>query len=155
MSCAARPSLLLKTSSMPNKPRLHRQETKYSCAPACLLMLLDAFGISKTEAEIRRDSKCTPIGTDADDLLAAAKKYGFTGSIKAYYLSFTQLRKELQEGHYPIVYLLQPPEHSVVVVEIDRKGVHVLDPILGERTIPRRLFEEQWKDMRRVTIVIS
>ena len=118
-------------------------------------MVLDALGVSKTEAQIRQDSKCTPEGTEADDLLAAARKYGFTDSIKAYYLSFTQLRKELQEGHYPIVYLLQPPEHSVVVFKVDRKGVHVLDPSRGERTIPRRLFEEQWQGLRRVTLVIS
>jgi ABC-type bacteriocin/lantibiotic exporter with double-glycine peptidase domain len=155
MSCAARASLLLKKSLMPNKPRLHKQETKYSCAPACLLMVLDAFGISRTEAEIRHDSKCTRIGTDPDDLLAAARKYGFTASIKSYHLSFTQLRKQLQEGHYPIVYLLDTQEHSVVVCEIDRKGVHVLDPIRGERTIPRKLFEEQWGPMRRVTLVVS
>lgn len=118
-------------------------------------MVLDALGVPKTEAQIRLDSKCTPEGTDPDDLLAAARKYGFAASIKAYHLSLTQLRKQLQEGHYPIVYLLQPPEHSVVVVDIDRKGVHVLDPIRGERTIPRKVFEEQWEPMRRVTIVIS
>lgn len=125
-------------------------------------MVLDALGISRTEAQIREDSKCTSEGTDPDNLLAAARRYGFTGSIKAYYLSFNQLRKHLQEGHHPIVYLLvsllpdaQPEEHSVIVFEIDRKGVHVLDPIRGELTIPRRLFEEQWGDMRRVTIVIS
>jgi ABC-type bacteriocin/lantibiotic exporter with double-glycine peptidase domain len=118
-------------------------------------MVLDALGVARTEAELRRDSKCTPEGTEPDDLVKAAKKYGFVSSIKDYYLSFNQLRKRLRQGHYPIVYLLQPPEHSVVVYKIDRKGVHVLDPILGERTIPRRLFEEQWEDMRRVTIVIS
>jgi ABC-type bacteriocin/lantibiotic exporter with double-glycine peptidase domain len=118
-------------------------------------MVLDPLGISKTESQIRQDSKCTREGTSVDDLLAAARKYGLTGSIKAYSLSVTQLRKHLKEGHYPIVYLLQPPEHSVVVFKLDRKGVHVLDPILGERTIPTRLFEEQWEGMRRVTIVIK
>jgi predicted double-glycine peptidase len=126
-------------------------------------MVLDALGVSKTEAQIREDSRCTSEeGTDPDDLLAAARKYGFTRSIKVYYLSFNQLRKQLQEGHHPIVYLLvsllpdtQPEKHSVIVFEIDRKGVHVLDPIRGELTIPRGLFEEQWEDMRRVTIVVS
>lgn len=147
---------------MPNKPRLHMQETEYSCAPACLLMVLDACGVSKTEAEIRQDSNCESDGTEPDDLVEAAKKYGFVASSAKEYLSFNQLRKRLQQGQYPIVFLsvrsspdIHPQVHSVVVFEIDRTGVHVLDPILGERTIPRILFEDQWVPMRRVTIVVS
>lgn len=125
-------------------------------------MVLKAFGVSRTEAEIRQDSKCKPEGTEPDDLVEAAKKYGFASSMKERYLSFNQLRKRLQQGHYPIVYLgvslltdTRAQKHSVVVFEIDREGVHILDPVLGERTIPRRIFEEQWEDMHRVTIVIS
>jgi ABC-type bacteriocin/lantibiotic exporter with double-glycine peptidase domain len=147
---------------MPNKPPLHYQETDYSCAPACLLMVLNALGVSRTEAEIRQDSKCTPEGTEPDALVEAAKKYGFAGSIKKHRLSFNQLRKRLQHGHYPIVYLgvslstdSRSQKHSVVVFEIDRTGVHILDPIRGQLTIPKEVFEEQWEDMDRVTIVIS
>lgn len=122
-------------------------------------MVLDALGVSLTESEIRHESKCTPEGTEPDNLVDAAKKYGFVSTIKQErYLSFNQLRKRLQQGHYPIVYLAvsalpdtRSQIHSVVVVGFDSKGVHVLDPFRGELTIPRRLFEEQ----HRVTILIK
>jgi len=108
-------------------------------------MVLNAFGVSRTEAEIRQDSKCTPEGTEPDDLVEAAKTYGFASSIKKRYLSFNQLRKRLQQGHYPIVYLgvsvlpdTQPQEHSVVVIGFDRKGVHVLDPMVASSILCKR-----------------
>jgi len=120
-------------------------------------MVLEALGASKTEAEIRQDSKCTPLGTDADDLIEAAKKYGFINSVKDY-LNFNQLKKQLRQGHYPIVYIgvgLPLQEHSVVVIEINRKEVCILDPIRGEIMIPKRAFEEQWAYKRYVTILIK
>lgn len=125
-------------------------------------MVLDAFGVSRTEAEIRQDSRCTPDGTKPNDLVEAAKKYGFASSIQEHRQSFNHLRKRLRQGHYPIVYLgvslstdTQSQKHSVVVFEIDRTGVHILDPIRGQLTIPKEVFEKQWEDMDRVTIVIS
>lgn len=91
---------------MPKTPRLHKQETEYSCAPACLLMVLDALGVSMTESEIREDSKCTRLlETNYDDLVDAAKKYGFLDSIYSY-LSFNQLREQLHQGHFQLFTLV-------------------------------------------------
>lgn len=125
-------------------------------------MVLEALGVSKSEAQIRQDSKCSPQqGTDANDLVEAAKKYGFVNSVKDF-LSFSQLRKELRQGHYPIVYIgvelsLNAPsqEHAVVVIEIDRKGVHILDPERGEKIIPKQAFEKQRGSMRQRTILVK
>ena len=34
--------------------KLYQQETRYSCAPACLRMVLSAWGVEVEEAELRR-----------------------------------------------------------------------------------------------------
>ena len=64
---------------MPDKPRLHKQETNYSCAPACLKMALESLGVTKSEQELRELCDCTfdseflPGGTEEFKLVMAAK----------------------------------------------------------------------------------
>ncbi|MGH9846476.1 MAG: cysteine peptidase family C39 domain-containing protein [Blastocatellia bacterium] len=51
---------------MPSKPPFHKQETGYSCVPACLRMVLGSFGLDVSEIELRARCDTTPLyGTEA------------------------------------------------------------------------------------------
>jgi hypothetical protein len=43
-------------------PPFYKQETRYSCAPACLRMALSALGIDVEESYLRHLTDCTPLG---------------------------------------------------------------------------------------------
>src|SRR5436853_4878509 len=109
---------------MPDKPRFYKQETDYSCAPACLRMVLEALGVSKTEEELRDLSDCTALATYAFNLVEAARALGFTATRK-FNLDLDELKEQLERGFYPIVYVharLLPDkplqEHATVVIAI-------------------------------------
>lgn len=150
---------------MPDRPPVHIQETPYSCAPACLLMVLSAFGISKTEEELRVLCNCSGVpgweGTLALDLVDAARKLGFTGSRK-YRMDLEDLRAELGRGVFPIAYIRtqlgadQPfQQHAVVVVEVSETSVYVNDPWRGEFTFSIPQFTEDWQRMKGLTIIVE
>ena len=65
---------------MRSKPPFHRQETRFSCVPACLRMLLLSFGLDIPEIELRVRCDTTILGTDALRVVDAARQLGFTGS---------------------------------------------------------------------------
>jgi len=43
----------------------------------------------------------------------------------------------------------------MVVIELEPAQVTVLDPLYGERCVPREEFQEAWSAMRFLTIVIA
>src|SRR5437763_5477884 len=123
---------------MPDKPRFYKQETDYSGAPACLRMVLEALGVSKTEGELRDLSDCTVLATYAFNLVEAARALGFTATRK-FNLDFDELKEQLENGFYPIVYIrarLLPDkplqEHAAIVVAIVSNAIELLDPWRGE-----------------------
>lgn len=150
---------------MPDKPPLHKQETSYSCVPACLRMVLSSLGVSKTEQELRLLCDCTydspllPGGTDPFKLKIAAQTLGFANTLIGN-LTFDELKIELARGLYPIAYLKaklasgRPAQfHAVVVVKIIENDVEVLDPWRGELAIPLEDFLTEWT--RGTTIVVE
>ena len=48
-------------SLRPLKPRFHRQETTYSCVPACLRIALSSFNVEITEERLGELCDCTPV----------------------------------------------------------------------------------------------
>lgn len=147
---------------MPDKPPLYKQETPYSCAPACLRMVLACFEIVETEEKLIVLSDCMPDGTRPLGLIDAAKSYGFKETRKYNQLTLDDLTDMIEQQMYPIVYvgvrlsaLSQPEKHAVVVVEIDENGVEVLDPLRGDIVLSREEFESEWGYMRRLTILVK
>lgn len=70
-------------TEMKSKPPFHKQETRYSCVPACLRMVLGSFGLEITESELRARCDCTPFnGTNALQAVDAARELGFAGTTK-------------------------------------------------------------------------
>lgn len=126
-------------------------------------MVLSGFGLQLDEAELRRLSDCTPLGTDAFRLIEAARQLGFTASRKHTLTSLDELARLLDEELFPIVYIdlwpirggLSGQFHSLVVVSIEQENVLVLDPLAGERRLAREEFQAAWAEMRFLTIVIA
>jgi ABC-type bacteriocin/lantibiotic exporter with double-glycine peptidase domain len=154
---------------MLDKPPLRKQETLYSCAPACLRMVLESLGVFKTEQELRELCDCTydsvflPGGTDPHPfkLKAAAQSLDFANTRIAN-LSFDELKSELERGLYPIVYIKtrlvsnKPLQlHAVVIAEIGEVVVEVIDPWRGEHVFSIEDFLTEWGLARRITILVE
>jgi len=150
---------------MRDKPPLHKQETSYSCVPACLRMVLSSLGVSKTEQELRVLCDCTydspllPGGTDPFKLKTAAQTLGFTNT-QIGNLTVDELRSELARGLYPIAYLTaslasrMPRQfHAVVVLNMVENEVEVLDPWRGELVLSLEDFLTEWT--RGITILVE
>lgn len=126
-------------------------------------MVLSGFGLQFDEAELRRLSDCTPLGTDAFRLIEAARQLGFTASRKHTLASLDELSRLIDEGMFPIVYVdlwpikggLSGQFHSLVVAGIEQEDVLVLDPLVGQRRLTREEFQAAWAEMRFLTIVIA
>ncbi len=141
------------------KPPFFPQETDFSCAVACLRMALAAFGIERTEEELRELCDCGFEGTHAFKLVEAARQLGLQNTGK-YNLTFEELVAQLASGKYPIVYVRirldhskYPTQHAFVVTEANRQFVTVFDPWHGERSIATAEFEYSWGQMRGLAIL--
>jgi ABC-type bacteriocin/lantibiotic exporter with double-glycine peptidase domain len=126
-------------------------------------MVLAAFGQSMAEDVLRVVTDCSPLGTDAFQLVEAARQLGFPTSRKYTLATLDELATLLAEGHWPIVYVdlwplqggLSGQSHAMVVIALDATDVTVLDPLHGERRLPRDDFLTAWSAMRYLTIVIA
>jgi ABC-type bacteriocin/lantibiotic exporter with double-glycine peptidase domain len=126
-------------------------------------MVLAALGQPVAEEVLRVVTDCSPLGTDAFQLVEAARQLGFPASRKYTLVSLDDLTTLLAEGHWPIVYVdlwplhggLSGQSHAMVVIALDPTDVTVLDPLHGERRLPREDFQAAWSAMRYLTIVIA
>lgn len=151
----------MNSTAMPSKPPFHKQETRYSCVPACLRMVLGSFGIDLPEDELRTRCDCTPLyGTDALMAVEVARQLGFAGTAK-YTLSPAELQTLITMGHHPIVFVdLRPIDgiantHALVIIGITQQDVTVLDPLAGERTLPVQTFHTAWAMRHNITILVE
>ena len=146
---------------MPSKPPFHNQETPDSCVPACLRMVFGSFGVDIAESALREQCDCTPcFGTDALLAVDAAHWLGFAGTAK-HTLTLAELQTLVAAGHYPIVYVdLNPLDgveaiHALVVTAFAEQTVTVLDPLVGERTLPLQSFTAAWALRHRLAILVE
>lgn len=126
-------------------------------------MVLSAFGVDIEESKLRHLADCTPFGTDAFQLVEAARTLGFATSRKHTFASIDDLDRVIDGGLLPIVYVdlwpirggLSWQYHSLVVQAVAHERVVVLDPLIGERAIPTADFLSAWEEMRCLTIVVN
>lgn len=136
-------------------PPYYPQETDFSCAVACFRMVLAAYGIIKSETELRVLCDCTILGTSALALIQAARELGFTASRK-YSLRLEDLRDFTAQGYFPIVYgVMTADVHSLVITAVSESDVAVLDPKVGARRIALAEFSELWLPMKNLAVVIA
>jgi ABC-type bacteriocin/lantibiotic exporter with double-glycine peptidase domain len=123
-------------------------------------IVLSAYGLDISEAELRDLCDCTVFGTDALQAVVAARNLGFPGTAK-HNLSLGDLLILLEETAFPIVFVnLQPIDgidesHALVVVEFREGHLVVCDPEIGERLLDLQSFATAWALRRNLTIVIA
>jgi ABC-type bacteriocin/lantibiotic exporter with double-glycine peptidase domain len=126
-------------------------------------MVLASLGVDVDEPKLMVLTDCTPLGTNAFQLVEAARELGFTASRKYTLSSIDDLARLLDEGLFPIVYVdLWPIRggqsgqfHSLIVVNIRQDNIMVLDPLVGESNLSRDEFQAAWAEMRFLTIVVQ
>ena len=126
-------------------------------------MVLSALGVDVQENKLRYLADCTPFGTDAFQLVEAARTLGFAASRKYTFESINDLTRLIDGGLFPIVYVdlwpirggMSGQYHSLVVEAATPESVLVLDPLVGEHSIPSEDFLAAWEEMHCLTIVVS
>lgn len=142
------------------KPPFHKQETRFSCVPACLRMVLLAFGVDVPESRLRAGCDTTILGTDALKAVDALRRLGFHGSSK-HTLTVGELKELVNAGHFPIVFVsLMPIDacddfHALVVIEFRKEHVRVLDPLVGERLLAADAFAAAWEMRHNLAILVG
>jgi predicted double-glycine peptidase len=100
------------------------------------------------EATLRQKCRAREFGTYAKDILACARKFGFTAFVS--YLSLKQLRQLIDQGIYPIVYINMFPTsqlsytHTVIVEDYKANHLLLVDPNVGPWEIRTDDFLEAW-----------
>ncbi|MBC8181706.1 C39 family peptidase [candidate division KSB1 bacterium] len=140
------------------KPKLHRQETSYSCMVACLNMVLDFYGIEEDESSLRKKSKTKFYGTHPINIVECAKSFGFEAYVNSF--DFNKLQVLLRQNLPVITNIIKHDGdefyiHSVVVYRIERNSIYLLDPEDGEIKTSCKKFETLWGQNDYIGIVIS
>lgn len=136
------------------------QETLHvgMCGPASLKIVLDYYGVDKSEAELAQLMNWDPnFGASNENIAKAASSLGFTVEIKNE-SSFADIEGWLTRGVPVIVDWITRGRqdyddsevaegHSSVVIGLDDDYIYLQDPeIGGERKITRNNFLKVWFD---------
>ena len=123
-------------------------------------MIFAATGVNLSETDIRAACDCTPAGTNALQAVDAARGIGFERSAK-HTLSLEELAALVEGGTYPIVFVSLKPisgardTHALVVTGVSHTAVTTLDPMQGERILPRQTFSAAWAARHNLTILVQ
>lgn len=102
------------------------QATLADCGPACLAMVLGAFGRHVTVKELREQLGAFRDGSSAASLVRLAQEYGLHGE------GFTAELSDLRFVPLPAI-LHWRFNHFVVLEKLTRKGAVIVDPGTGRR----------------------
>jgi len=119
------------------------------CGPASLKMVLEYYGIEKTEAELAAMAGyISAIGTKSEGLIKAAKDLG----LNAFQKDLSEI-KDLEEyvvdKNIPVIvdWFSTDEGHYSVIVAIDDINIYMQDPELGNlRTLEIETFKRVWFD---------
>lgn len=125
-----------------------RQKSGF-CGPASLKMVLDYYGIKKSEKELVKLSGWTSeLGVSAENLAKVAKKFGLKAVIKDF-ATIGDLRKYILQKKMPVIvdWFSTDEGHYSVAVDIDKENIYLEDPEWG-RLIAMRAdtFKRVWFD---------
>jgi predicted double-glycine peptidase len=125
------------------------RQTPGFCGPASLKIVLDYFGIKKSEKELARLAGCTKEqGASSKGILKAAKALGFNGFIKDF-AGFSGIKKLVLEKKIPVIvnWFSIDEGHYSVVAGINAKKIFLQDPELGHlRPMKLESFKRTWFD---------
>lgn len=127
-----------------------RQVDLDDCGPACLLMMLNAWGGNASFERVRDACGSSGQGTTLLQLATAARQFGLDATgVEGTYDALT-------EEVLPCVVHLVTREgagHYAVATRRTNRGVTLADPAHGMRLVRRRAFEEAWRS--RAALVVS
>jgi ABC-type bacteriocin/lantibiotic exporter with double-glycine peptidase domain len=144
---------------MISKPPFFAQEGTYTCALACLRMVLAQHDISVTEEELGHSARFEGYGIHIEEVVRLAHQFGLRAEIQG--LDLAAVSGLLARGNFPIVFVDRAPIdgefaiHTVIPVRVNRKSVVCLDPLFGERRIPRKLFERASAHLDQAAVVCT
>jgi predicted double-glycine peptidase len=130
------------------KVKPYEQKLSDMCGPAALKMVLDFFGLEKTERELIKACRAShKDGTEAENIVKAVEKYGMRGVIKNF-ADFDDIKKHLSQSRPIIVnWFSKDDGHYSVVVGLDRQNIFLQDPEIGGiRKMKRQDFFRIWFD---------
>ncbi|MFA5070880.1 MAG: cysteine peptidase family C39 domain-containing protein [Candidatus Pacearchaeota archaeon] len=133
---------------MKKKFHYHKQETEYTCGAASLKMILEYFGIEKTEKELMKMLKTNEVrGSLTKDFFPVLKKLKLNYLVKSN-ATIRELKKFQKQGYMIIVCYYLPEEkcdHYAVLRKIDFRFIHLFDPWYGpEHKLKIHDFEKLW-----------
>lgn len=130
------------------KVKLYKQSSGF-CGPASLRMVLEYWGLKKSEKELAKLSGATRSrGIEARGLLRAAKKLGLRVTIIDY-ATFEQIRTYVQKQKIPVIvdWFSHDDGHYSVVVGISRRKIFLADPEHKKiRQFDLETFKRIWFD---------
>lgn len=131
------------------KVKLFRQSSGM-CGPASLKMVLEYYGIKKSEKELAKMSGAsTNHGVEARPLLTAAKKLGLKGFIKDGSTLNDVARYIMKNIPVIVDWFSVDDGHYSVVVGLDKKSIYLQDPELGGlNKIKKDVFYRAWFDFQ-------
>lgn len=103
------------------------------CGPACLKVILNYYGIDKTEKELGKLCKTDNVGTSGKELVQAAKKLGFDAKIKDK-SSVKDIERYIKKEKIPIIihWFSTFVDHYSVIADIDTENIYMMDPDYGQ-----------------------
>jgi ABC-type bacteriocin/lantibiotic exporter with double-glycine peptidase domain len=123
-------------------------------------MLLLHAGVDVPESQLRELCDTTWLGTDAVQVITAARQLGFKASRK-HTLNLSELQNLVDKGAFPIILVsllpinAHPDLHAVIVLAFEREQVRVHDPLIAERLLPLETFRTAWHAAHNVTLLIE
>ena len=126
------------------------KQSKGFCGPACLKMVISAYGLNRSETYLAKLTKTSRTkGCIENNIIKAALKLGFKGYVKQK-SSIKEIRRLIKKGIPVIVDWFSPEEagHYSVVVGFEKDTILLADPHFGKiRRHKIDWFEERWFDM--------
>jgi hypothetical protein len=125
-----------------------QQSSAVSCSPAAAVMLLHHHGIDASEGEMAYLSGTSLFGTDAHGMARALARKGYPHGMTAL-AQRTDYEARLRRGGPFLAHVQQSlTGHALLVVEMSKEHVEVLDPLDGRgRRMSRADFERVWDGM--------
>ena len=126
----------------------YEQQTKYTCGPACMRMVLASLGIHKTEDQITKLLGTNKIrGTNHRDFVSLAEKHKLRYSVNRE-ATIDEL-KYYYKNHYKIIVCYFHPidkeGHYAVVRKMTPNKITLMDPIDGpNKTYSLSYFGKFW-----------
>jgi uncharacterized protein YgiM (DUF1202 family) len=130
------------------------------CGPTSVGMVMDYYGINKTQSTLAVDCKYTfreRSGTPTSGMVSAAKKYGFANSKETWSSSMDYLREEIYANR-PVIVLVDTKwkGHYIVVTGFRNGKVIVNDPAGGKTSeYSESYFYNMWNSRGRRTVTIK